>query len=114
MRAVREDVAHVGAAPTACDLVADHAVAGIALGINDFLFGRGIETGPAAAGIKLCLRRKQFRSAADTEVHARFVMVPILTGESRLGSFFAGYEELIGCELVSPRIFAFLDFGRHG
>ena len=70
-------------------------------------FAACVEAGPAAAAVKLCLRGKQFGPAADAAVHARLVMVPVFAGEGRLGSFLAGYVELIGRELGPPLVIGF-------
>src|SRR5260370_41388347 len=105
--AVGEDVAEVGAALVADDLFADHAVAFIHLGVDDFIVG-GVEAGPAAAAVKLFLGAKQFGPAANAAVFAGFVVVPVLAGEVRLGSFFAGYVELNGRALIAPPVVGFL------
>src|SRR3954454_12578322 len=111
---VGENMAEVGATLAADDLFADHAVALIHLGVHDLIGGGGGEAGPAAAAVKLFRRAKQFGPAANAAVFAVFVVIPVLTGKGWLGSFFTGYVELIGRQLLAPLIVGFLDVVRHG
>src|SRR6185369_14706619 len=83
--AVLEDVAQVGAALLTHDLRADHEVAAVYSLLDVFRHCRGVEAGPAAARIELCLGTKQGRAAAAAVVVAGGPRIPVFAGEGPLG-----------------------------
>ena len=67
------------------------------LGIN------GLEkAGPPRAGFELRLGTEERLSAADTVVHSRIVIVPVLAGKRALSSFLARHFVLDGRQLFLP------------
>ena len=72
-------------ADLAQDFSANHAVAAVHTLGDIGRINRLEITGPAAAGIKLGIRGKQRRSAANAMINTGFVVIPIAAGESALG-----------------------------
>ncbi len=66
--------------------------------------------GPAAAGIEFCIGGEQRRVTAYAGVGARFVVVPIATGECGFGMRLAGYAVIECIELTAPLGIGFYDF----
>ena len=85
-RAVGEDVALVRAAAGADDLGADHAVAGVADGLEVPL-GEGLgEARPAGAALELGAAVEQRQPAQPAGEHARPLLVEEDAAERRLGA----------------------------
>ena len=97
--AVLEDVAEVRAAAGAVDLVAHHAVAGIALGAHVHRIDGRVEAGPAGAGVELVLAREERQSAHDARVRALLVVVEEVSAERGLGARVLGDAVGLGREL---------------
>ena len=114
LRAVGENVPQVGATFRADDFVAHHAMARIQRGPHAFFVCGIKEAWPAAAGVKLCLRGKQFRPAANAAVHPVRLVIPVLAAERHFGAFLARDAKLLGRKLLAPLVVGFMDIVRHG
>src|SRR5215472_11127216 len=109
--AVVEDVAEMGVTLGALHLVAYHAQADVAAGL-DVLFGDRLpEAGPAGAGIKFRRRAEKGIVAADAAEQTLRVQVPILAGESALGAGVPRDIILLGCQLGLPFGVGLYNFG---
>src|SRR5262249_35619719 len=110
-RAIREDVAEMAAAVRARHFGADHTVAGVAMLVDHLIvLGRG-EAGPAAAGIELCARVEQRRTAAGADEGARALAVQKLTGERSLRALLAQHVVAVGAQFLQPLLVGLGDFG---
>src|SRR5215468_3864355 len=69
---------------------------------NIFFRHRRPEARPTCSGIKLGIRAKQLIAAATATVDALLVIVPILTGKSRLRAFLPGDMKLFIRQLFFP------------
>src|SRR5262249_2522593 len=101
----------MSAAMAANDPGALHHVATVLMLLDRF----GVEavrvTWPAGAGIKLGVGGEERLSAANTDVSASLMTVPVLSGEGAFGPFFARDVILLGRQLFPPFRVAFLDGG---
>ena len=97
--AVLEHVAEVRAAAGAVDLVAHHAVAGVALGAHVHRVDRRVEAGPSGAGVELVLAREERQAAHDARVRALLVVVEEVPAERGLGACVLGDAVGLGREL---------------
>src|SRR6185437_4690159 len=70
--------------------------------LHRVLVHRLIEARPAGAGLELGVRCEQRLAAADANVGARRMRVPVLTGEGAFGAFLARDAELLWRELRLP------------
>src|SRR5699024_9290194 len=93
-----EDVTEVRAAPGAAHLDASHPQRGVLEQLDGVGIGRGIEGGPAAAGVELGGGREQLRAAALAGVGAGRTHLLVLPGAGTLGRPFAQDLELGGGE----------------
>lgn len=95
-------MAKMGAALAASHFGAHHAPAYILVLGDIFRHCRLVETGPAAARIKLCLRAEKFGFAANATISARIMTIPVNAGKGPLGAFFSGDMILLSGELLAP------------
>src|SRR5581483_2954048 len=108
-RAVVEDVAEVRGAAAAQHFLAHHAVAGVAPYLDVVFINRLVKARPAGAAIELGVRAEQLQAAADADVFALLVIVPVLAGESALGAVVSCDFVLLGRQLLAP-LFIGLDY----
>ena len=109
-RAVREDVAQVGAAGITHHFGPAHSVAVVVFGFHVF-FGDGfVEAGPSAAGIEFRARIEQFVSARGAAIHSRLFRIVIFSREGRFGALHPADLVLFRCEFFLPVLFGFLNF----
>src|SRR6185312_3995204 len=92
----------VAAAVRAHDLGADHPEGDVGLLVDRVLGRRGVERGPAAAGVVLRLRLEEGRAAAGTDVRAGLEGVVVLAAERRLGALPPEDAVLLRGELGAP------------
>ena len=90
-----------------------HAVAAVGFGQNVFIGDRRPKAWPSGSRIKLRIGFEQIVIATDALVDALFVIVPILTGESPLGSFTTGNLVLLALEHLFPFSVRFNDLVAH-
>jgi hypothetical protein len=83
-------VAQMRVARSAQHLGASHQVAGVLGGAHVLGRSRSVEARPAATGVELGFGVEEQGSAAGAAIASRFVGVPILSAEGRLGAFLAG------------------------
>jgi hypothetical protein len=114
IRAVVENVAEVGVAAAALHLGTRHPVARVGFGLDRFLAGGSIETGPAGAGVIFRVGSKKRLAAANALVGAGRFGVRVLTSEGGLSSFLPGHIVLIRREFFLPVVFVLGDFLGHG
>ena len=96
--AVREHVAEVAAAPSADDLVANHAVAGVAVNADVLRVERCIEARPAGARLELGSRPEEWQIAESAVVHAGLLFGEQPTAEGRFGPLLKQHPSLLGAE----------------
>src|SRR5579862_2861833 len=87
----------------------NHPVSFVSFLNNRRRIQRFVEAGPAASGIKLRLRTKQWRSAAHAVVRARIFRVPVFAGEGTLCAGFARHMILFSGQLLFPLSVTFLN-----
>src|SRR6476659_9365311 len=112
-RAVGEDVAEMAAALGARHLGADHAVAGVARGLDRLVLGRP-ERGPAGAALVLGVGIEQRLAAAGAAEDALALLVVQRAGERTLGAVLAQHMVLQGVELLLPVGIGFFELVVHG
>ncbi len=101
-RAVFKNMAQVCAATDAFDFRPSHAVAVIGFG-EDVLLGDGLkETGPAGAGIKLCLGCEQRQVATNAVINTRFVLVVKRAAECGFRALIARDMKHFGLQEFGP------------
>src|SRR5262245_24806625 len=83
-------MAQVGIAAAANYFDATHQKTVIFFAGDVFFGDRFPETGPARARIELVFRAEQFLTAADANVDALLVIIPIFAGEGDLGPLLTG------------------------
>jgi hypothetical protein len=110
---VFKEVAQVRIAPAAFHLRPPHPVTCVRLRLHRLFFRRGIKTGPAGAGVVLCVGTKQGLAAANTLVSPRGLRIFVLSGERRFCSLLPGYIVLILRELFLPCRIVFADLFFH-
>lgn len=92
-RAVFEDVAKVGVAPSAVDLGSFHSMANVGI-IDQAFFGEGFkEAGPSTGAVKFSITIKKGVAAGCAVIGAAFFVIPEFTGKGPFGSFFPGNME---------------------
>src|SRR5580698_1017629 len=94
-------------------LFADHSVADVSLDFHIVFVYWFVKAGPAGAGVKYGIRRKERVAAADAAVGSRRGGVFVLAGKRRLGALLAGHMVFIRRELLFPFGIGFLDLIGH-
>ena len=102
------------AAAVTRDFSTDHAMAGIAMLIDNLTGEWTGEAGPATAGVVFVIGVKQFGLAAAAMVDAAVMAIPVLAGEGGFGAFLAGDAVFVWGEFTLPFEFGFLDDGHGG
>src|SRR4051812_12944816 len=92
-------------------LGADHPVARVRLLVDRIVARRGVERGPAAAGVVLRLGGEQLRAAAGAAVRAVLEDGVVLAAERPFGALLAQDAVLLGAQLGPPLGFGLLDLG---
>ncbi len=110
---VGEYVSEVRSATGAGDFDATHAMTGVGSVFDAIGCGRGVETGPSAAGVIFGAGVEEFLTAGGAEIHAGSFSVGVLAGERQLGTFLAKDAVLLGSEFLFPLLFGFCDLLGH-
>ena len=101
MGAVRKDMTEVGRTAAAAHFCSHHAEAGVPMLIDFGTLCRLPKTRPPGARIKLVLRMKERRPAADAMVNAGTFAVVVLTRKRALGAVLAAAVILLCCKGLS-------------
>lgn len=97
------------AASFAYNFRANKAMGKVFFKFNVFQVNRLVKTGPAGAGIKFGVRRKQRRAAGRASVRAFVCGVHVLAGKWRFRTFFPHNAVLFGGELLFKVFFCHTD-----
>src|SRR5271165_2612111 len=90
------------AAAAACHLRPHHPVTPVHGVLDLALVLGGVKAWPSASRVELGLGVEQLVAAADTEINALVMEIPVLAGECALGAFFARDLVLLGSQQLSP------------
>jgi hypothetical protein len=113
LRTIFENMANMRAAAVAHHFGPMHAVAAVDGGLDLLFLERGIKARPTASGVILGLGAEKLVPAADAQIHALVVEVPVAAGKSVLGAFLPGNRELLGGKKFAPFFVGFFDFLAH-
>ena len=103
----------MGVAHVTDDFSTNHAVGAVYQLTNVFRIERLEIAGPAAAGIKFCIRLKQWRIAADTSINAMLMVIPIASCKSPFRGGVSGHLVFHRGQLVTPFFIGLGDFVCH-
>ena len=110
--AVWKNMSEMGIAMGANDLVANHAMAGIAVHGDALGIKGSPETRPSGARLEFGFRAEERLPTTNAVVGALSFAVPIFSGERRLGAFLPGNRVLFGRESRAPFVFGMSNFFR--
>src|SRR5271155_2565316 len=101
------------AAAAAHDFRPHHPVTSVD-GVFDFaLVLGGVEAWPSASRVELGLGVEKFVAAADTEINALVMEIPVLAGKCALGAFFSRDLVLLRGQELSPLLVGLDDLFGH-